>query len=406
MLKASAENSEKLRLQALKEYNILDSPPELTHDEITKIAAYICNTPVSLISLIDTNRQWFKSKFGFGVSETPRNISFCNHAIYENDIFIIEDATKDERFNNNPLVISDPYIKFYAGAQLRTPKGITIGTLCVIDYKPNHLNETQIEILKSLSKHVINFFELRLKNARIIENERKLITHAKLNSLGEMASGIAHEINNPLAIISGKIELITFATKSSNNLNISNLQTDLIKISAAIERISKIIKGLQHFAKNSDEDKFEFTPLNNIISNVLDLIYQKFSNKNIHINLKINSDQIIYCRQSQISHVFMNLFLNSYDALENSKNKKKLIKIYSERKENTIKIYFIDNGNGIPKENVDRIMEPFFTTKEIGQGIGLGLSMCKGIIEEHNGNFYVDINHKETCFVIELPIIK
>lgn len=141
-------DNENDRLSALKNYNILDTVNEKEFDRITQLASLICDTPISLISLIDESRQWFKSRVGLDVPETPRDISFCQHAILKEEIFTVEDATEDTRFKNNPLVTGFPEIKFYAGYPLVSPEGMALGTLCVIDKKPRKLEENQRRALK------------------------------------------------------------------------------------------------------------------------------------------------------------------------------------------------------------------------------------------------------------------
>ncbi len=145
------------RLQALIQYQVLDTEAEQQFDDLTTIAAHICDTPISLISLIDTSRQWFKSKLGLEVTETPRELAFCAHTILEPEkMLIVPNALEDERFADNPLVKSDPNIRFYAGAALVTPDGLPIGTLCTIDNKPRELSPEQIQALQALSRQVIS----------------------------------------------------------------------------------------------------------------------------------------------------------------------------------------------------------------------------------------------------------
>ena len=164
---------EYLRMNCLKSYQILDSEEEKCFDSLTQLAAHICESQMAVISLIDRDkdRQWFKSKVGIDASETPLNISFCAHAILQNELFIIEDATKDERFKNHPLVVGEPYIRFYAGAILRTPDGYNLGTLCVVGDKHKTLTVSQREALLLLADQVMVQFELRLKT-RLLEEER------------------------------------------------------------------------------------------------------------------------------------------------------------------------------------------------------------------------------------------
>jgi GAF domain-containing protein len=158
---ATLKTNETRRLKVLWQYDVLDTVPEEVFDDLTELAARICEAPIALISLIDENRQWFKAKVGVTLNETSRDISFCSHAIKQQDLFIIPDATKDERFANNPLVISDPKIRFYAGAPLITPDGYALGSLCVIDKVPRELRAEQKQALRVLARHVMTQLELR-----------------------------------------------------------------------------------------------------------------------------------------------------------------------------------------------------------------------------------------------------
>lgn len=149
------------RVAALEKYAILDTDPEQVFDDLTLLASFICKTPIALISLVDEKRQWFKSRVGITDTETSREIAFCSSAIQQSDLFIIPDALEDDRFRNNPLVVSDPHIRFYAGAPLINEDGYALGTLCVVDRSPRNIEPEQKDALKALSRLVLGQLEFR-----------------------------------------------------------------------------------------------------------------------------------------------------------------------------------------------------------------------------------------------------
>lgn len=155
--------NEAARLRALRAYHILDTDPEQVFDDLTLLASQVCGTPIALITLVDENRQWFKSKIGIDVQETARNISFCAHAIEQPGLFVVPDTLSDGRFCDNPMVVNEPHIRFYAGAPLLTRDGDPLGTICVIDSRPRTLTADQRAALNALRRQAETQLELRRK---------------------------------------------------------------------------------------------------------------------------------------------------------------------------------------------------------------------------------------------------
>jgi anti-sigma regulatory factor (Ser/Thr protein kinase) len=204
--------SEPERLAALHRYRILDTNPERAFDDLALLASQICGTPMALITLIDENRQWFKSRVGVSVGETPRRISFCARTIEQPDLLVIPDALADRRFSDNPLVLGDPHIRFYAGAPLITPDGHAIGTLCVADRVPRHLTADQVEALLALKRQVEMQLELR---RNLLELERAL---AARDQAEEAKTHLIAQLRSALQNVNRLASLIPYCSNCRMNM--------------------------------------------------------------------------------------------------------------------------------------------------------------------------------------------
>ena len=193
-MKVKSPALEAARLEALRQYSILDTPSESAYNDIARLAAFICDVPIALISFVDSERQWFKSKVGVEVEETARDISFCTHTILSKNMMVVKDALRDERFMNNPLVTCAPGIRFYAGMPLVTPQGYSVGTLCVIDRHPRKdLSESQKKTLEALARQVVTQLELRRVSSQLADALDKIEIMEGLIPICSYCKGIRND---------------------------------------------------------------------------------------------------------------------------------------------------------------------------------------------------------------------
>lgn len=210
MKAAPLPDDETARLAGLREYDILDTLPEQAYDDITYLASQICDTPIAIVSLVDEERQWFKSAHGLDVTETPRNLAFCAYAILDPDsLFVVEDTAQDERFADNPLVTSEPRIRFYAGAPLVTANGHALGALCVIDRQPRQLTQAQHATLRALSRQVVAQLELRRTVAELEHSAKDLhASHEALKHRNQQLRTSRDELAELVQVLEGQADVI------------------------------------------------------------------------------------------------------------------------------------------------------------------------------------------------------
>ncbi len=396
MIEPQIPDNEKERIEALKRYHILDTTPEKEYDDITKIASEICGTPIALVSLVDPDRQWFKSHHGLDATETPRNIAFCAHAINNPDeLFIINDASKDERFIDNPLSTGNPNVIFYAGAPLNTKDGFSLGTLCVIDHKPRTLTDGQKESLKALSNLVINQFEMRLRNRELSQSNDEV---SRLNKqLSEFAYRLSHDIKTPIRGIKYLSEMLLeeYGEKLNNQVHIW-----LNLISSRSTYLYSLVDGMLDFTKATNAE----------------INYENFNFKQIFDDIKCscnwedryeinfsNCDKNIKQSKIAFTQIFQNLISNSIKFVELEKSN---ISVSLEIESDFYHINYKDNGTGIEEKYHKKVFE-LFETLDKKKGVGIGLSTVSSILERLGGSIEIctDGNESGVEFYIKIPVI-
>lgn len=385
MIKPTIPANEQARLKELESYNILDTLSEEDYDNLTSIASAICGTKIALISLIDKDRQWFKSHHGLNATETPREQAFCAHAIHHpKEIMMVEDARTDERFHDNPLVIGDPHVIFYAGMPLVTENGHALGTLCVIDDKPKVLNQGQIDALKSLSKQVIHLLELRKKK---IELEGAFARIEKKNQeLEQFAFTVAHDLKSPLNVIIGLSDL--FMLKYKMQLDADGLKImDTIKGSTT--KLAEFIAELLEYSrleKVLGEEKIEVktAQLQLYLSSLF------LADKSCRLTF-INKVESIVVNKTALEQTFVNLITN---AVKYNDKAIAEVEVGMSEDKGFYSFYVKDNGPGITPANQERIFRIFETSGTVDRygkkGHGIGLATVKKIVEQQGGDLHVE----------------
>lgn len=385
MIAPKEPNNEKERLEYLKSFSILDTLPEEDYDNITKIAAEICDMPVALISLIDDKRQWFKSHHGLDATETPKEYAFCAHAINDpHNVFIIQDARKDERFQGNPLVEGQPEVIFYAGVPLTSKNGLSLGTLCVIDHKPNLLSQSQIQSLSALSNQVMKLLELR-KNKHLLERALKDLEE-KNHELERFAYVAAHDLKSPLLNIIGLANLLTEEYK----LKIGDEGLQMLEmIIHSSESLASLVDGLLEYSKsdkvlNQEKSLINLEELN---TEIIELF--NFDHK---VEMTVNSElSAIRANKTAINQILINLVGN---AIKYNDKDVAEIEIAVSETNKKYKISVKDNGPGIAPENqhkIFNIFEKLNSQDRFGrEGNGIGLATVKKLVEKLGGAIKVD----------------
>lgn len=375
--------NEAARIAELKKYKLLDTFSENDFDNITKLVAAICEVPIALITLLDLERNFFKSHVGVDFNQSPRNISFCGHAILEDDeIFIVEDATKDERFDDNPLVTENQAV-FYAGVPLINPNGFKLGTLCVFDHKPRQLTDVQIISLKALAKQVVNLIELRKKNSLLIEIQKEL--QNRNERLETFAHVVSHDLKSPLANI-------TSLTRFLKEENIENLSTDskmyLDYIEDSSLTLKNYINGILKFYKA--DELLDSQKEDVLLKKLFDEISEVLISDDTLFDFPM-AGTLKNVNKAALTQIFLNLIDNS---LKYNLNEKRIVSVKYIDETDFHKFAITDNGMGIDLGVQEEIFNLFKTTgikdRDGKEGTGIGLATVKSLVSKLGGTISLD----------------
>ena len=381
------------RLAALREYNILDTAPEKDFDELVALASAICETPISTITLIDENRQWHKARVGLTDQEGNRDHAFCAHAINEDDLMVVSDASKDDRFFDNPFVTGNPEIRFYAGMPLINPEGFKLGTLCVIDRKPKNLSESQLLSLRVLGKQVMKQMELR----------RKLGELQRLNDINhKLLSVISHDLRSPFSSLYGLLEMV-----EQYDLPAEEFKNMIPGVKKGFNAANGLLTNLLEWATSQFDQHeivrhtFSLKPLTEtVIENNTQLFQQKSNTiiNNIDSHLKAVGDE------NMIKAVFRNLIINANKFTKNGK-----IILAAKEAGHMVEVSVSDTGIGITNDHREKMFSWGHRSSTIGtggeRGSGFGLLVCKEFVERNGGEMWFTSDPgKGSQFYFSLPV--
>ncbi len=389
-----------LRLKALEAYKVLDTLPEKMYDDIVQIASFVCEMPIVLLSLVDDKRQFFKSKVGVEVTQTPIEYAVCHHAILsEEELFEVEDLRLDPRFENNPLVTEAPKMVSYFGVPLKNSEGISFGTLCVISQEePKKLSEDKKTILKKLAKQVLYLLELRRQNFELKRYQEEVDYYSK--QMEEFAHTAAHDLRAPLRAIKSFLQLIEMKREGS----VDDKEKKYFEfVYTNVDTMNQLIVDLLDYAKSDSKiDEKESIDLNAFLEQIFHNLVEH--HHSLDSNLVIKLMPTIYYSKLALHMIFYNLIDNALKY----RSQDRALEVKISYKSDLFHYYFEveDNGIGIASEYYESIFKPFkrLHTKSEYAGSGLGLATVKKIIQKLGGAITVkSVLGKGTAFLIAIP---
>lgn len=394
MRSAPSHHHEVERLNALLDYEVLDTEDEKVFDELTELASAICGTPISLISLVDKDRQWFKSRVGIDAPETPRNIAFCAHAILQEKVFEIPDALQDDRFFDNPLVTEAPDIRFYAGAPLVTPEGLPVGTLCVIDQEPKKLTEDQERALEILARQVISQLELRIYTRNIERtNEQR----------EKMFGVVAHDLRSPFNGIMGMSKILKNKAETLKPEKIVHAAEGILSSSL---KVYQVLDELLQWTKNemgAINIDVKGVKVVDVMSATTDFLADTASLKSVSLEIVVDNALSVVADETLLKTVLRNLVSN---AIKYTPEQGKVTLSAEFDQDNMVKLNVQDTGMGIPDTLKQSLFASHVESQE-GQageeGHGIGLKLCGDFIRKMHGKIWVDDSEQGARISVLLP---
>jgi signal transduction histidine kinase len=385
------------RLTSLYRYNILDTPAEAGFDGIVRVAATVCETPVSLVSFVSFDRQWFKARTGFAACQTSLEESVCAHVVAERRLLVIPDLTADPRTQSNPLVIGPPNIRFYAGAPLMTPQQEVLGALCVIDSKPrpSGLSPAQADALTVLAGQVMTQLELRRINA---DKARDLLAALGATELREkFIAVLGHDLRNPLSAISSGVQMLQDRPRGQNADRI------LAMMAHSVTRMSGLVDNVLDFARGRLGGAFDInrtpTDLRPVLEHVVAEMQASWPERVIQTSFAI--DHAVDCDGPRVAQLFSNLLGNALvHGLEGG-----AVKVRAWDGPEGFELDVSNRSEEIPRETLQRLFQPFVRGEEAsdGRGLGLGLYIASEIAHAHGGELSARWSEGRASFRFTIP---
>lgn len=372
MYSAPAPDNEAERLLALYACGVLDSGREDIFDQLTELAAEICEAPIALVSLVDNNRQWFKSRVGLEVAETARSVSFCAHAILQPEVFVVPDTYSDPRFADNPLVTGPPNIRFYAGAPLITLEGFGLGTLCVIDRKPRTLSDSQMKALAVLRNHLQKLVELRTLTRDLARAYQELDT---------FSYAISHDLRAPLRAIAGFSDVLM--EDHGEQLGESGRRV-VSRIKTASRHLDQFTDDLLELSRAQRRPiHLEPVDLSALASEILDGLQAAHPARRVATRitpgLATLGDRVL------LAAMVTNLLDNAWKFSARAEPAR--IEVGREMRDGVEWFFIRDNGAGFDMAYAEKLFQPFQRLHPASEfaGSGIGLATVKRIVERHGG---------------------